>query len=164
MMKEGEIFPADLIILASSNQGVGFIQTSSLDGEKNLKKRFRPKDIDRYVLNSCEPDRILFIGECVSEKPNNELYSYTGKITICDETFALNANQLLLKGAMLKNTEWAVGFVIFTGEETKLMMNSQKGRFKQSKLERMMNRIVIYIVITQCILCATIASIGTVWY
>lgn len=73
-MKEGDTFPADLILLASSNDGVCFIQTSSLDGEKNLKKRSRPKDIDRYILNTFEPDRIIFLGECVSEQPNTELY------------------------------------------------------------------------------------------
>lgn len=91
-MHEGDIFPADLILLASSNKGTCFIQTSSLDGEKNLKKRTRPKDIDRYILDTFEPDRIMFVGECVSEQPNTELYQYTGKITICDENFALNAN------------------------------------------------------------------------
>lgn len=86
------MFCSDMIVLSTSNEGVCFIQTSSLDGEKNLKKRTRPKDIERYVLNTCEPDRLIFIGECVSEQPNSELYVYTGKITICEETFALNAN------------------------------------------------------------------------
>jgi phospholipid-transporting ATPase len=89
-----------------------------------LKKRTRPKDIEKYVLNTCEPDRLIFIGECVSEQPNSELYVYTGKITICEENFALNANQLLLKGASLKNTDWVVAFVVFTGSDTKLMQNS----------------------------------------
>ena len=89
-----------------------------------MKKRTRPKDIEKYVLNTCEPDRLIFIGECVSEQSNSELYVYTGKITICEENFALNANQLLLKGASLKNTDWVVAFVVFTGSDTKLMQNS----------------------------------------
>ena len=38
------MFPADVILVESSNDGVCFIQTSSLDGEKNLKKRLKPKD------------------------------------------------------------------------------------------------------------------------
>ena len=40
LMRDGETFPADLAVLATSNNGVCFIKTSSLDGEKNLKKRF----------------------------------------------------------------------------------------------------------------------------
>ena len=74
LIREGECFPADLILLASSNEGVCFIQTSSLDGEKNLKKRSKPKDVEKYVLNTCEPDRVIFVGECVSENPTAELY------------------------------------------------------------------------------------------
>lgn len=38
------MFPSDLILIESSNDGACFIQTSSLDGEKNLKKRLKPKD------------------------------------------------------------------------------------------------------------------------
>lgn len=57
-----------------------------------MKKRTRPKGIERYILNTFEPDRILFVGECVSEQPTPELYQYTGKVTICGDNFALNAN------------------------------------------------------------------------
>jgi phospholipid-translocating ATPase len=56
--------------------------------------------------------------------PTKELYAYTGKLTINRDNIALSANQLLLKGSKLKNTEWIVGFTIFTGADTKLMMNS----------------------------------------
>jgi len=38
-VSDEETFPADLALLASSNEGECFIKTSSLDGEKNLKKR-----------------------------------------------------------------------------------------------------------------------------
>lgn len=35
-----EMFPADLILLASASEGsVAYIETASLDGEKNLKPR-----------------------------------------------------------------------------------------------------------------------------
>ena len=57
-----------------------------------------------------------------------------------------------------------MGFTVFTGDDTKLMMNSQKVRFKQSKVERKMNRLVLYIVVVQAILCAIVAIIGSFWY
>lgn len=38
-VKEDELFPCDMLLLASSANGDAYIQTSSLDGEKNLKKR-----------------------------------------------------------------------------------------------------------------------------
>ncbi len=38
-VKDNETFPADLILLSSSLEGLAFIETASLDGEKNLKPR-----------------------------------------------------------------------------------------------------------------------------
>ena len=119
------MFSADLIVLASSHTGgFCFIQTSSLDGEKNLKKRTRPKDMDKHLANTKEPSRMAILAECLSEMPTTELYSYTGSLTVNKDNISLNANQLLLKGSKLKNTDWVIGFALFTGDDTKLMMNS----------------------------------------
>lgn len=46
---DGETFPADLLHLTSSNEGDCYIKTSSLDGEKNLKKRVILKDFDQII-------------------------------------------------------------------------------------------------------------------
>lgn len=48
LTEDGETFPADLAMLTSANDGDCFIKTSSLDGEKNLKKRVQSKDIKQY--------------------------------------------------------------------------------------------------------------------
>ncbi len=124
-VEDEDTFAADLILLSSSHEGgFTFIQTSSLDGEKNLKKRQKPKDLESQVLNTDNPSKLNFLAECVSEEPTAELYQYTGKLTIMDKNYSLTANQLLLKDSRLKNTAWVVGFVLFTGKDTKLMMNS----------------------------------------
>lgn len=52
LIKDGETFPADLAVLATSNNGNCFIKTSSLDGEKNLKKRFQPLGFIKLVPNN----------------------------------------------------------------------------------------------------------------
>jgi phospholipid-transporting ATPase len=43
---------------------------------------------------------------------------------------------MLLRGSILKNTEWVYGVVVFSGHETKIMKNSLKAKAKLSKLER----------------------------
>ena len=40
---------------------------------------------------------------------------------------------------MLRNTEWALGVVVYTGHETKIMMNSKKSPLKRSNVERTTN-------------------------
>lgn len=51
-IKDTDTFPCDLALLATSADGVCFIKTGSLDGEKNLKKREQMKDFDQVVPNN----------------------------------------------------------------------------------------------------------------
>ena len=46
---------------------------------------------------------------------------------------------MLLRGCSLKNVNWIYGLVIYTGHDTKIMMNSVKSKTKISKLEYKMN-------------------------
>lgn len=43
---------------------------------------------------------------------------------------ALGPDQVLLRGAMLRNTSWVFGIVIYTGHDTKLMRNSTSAPLK----------------------------------
>ena len=49
---------------------------------------------------------------------------------------ALGGNQLLLRGASLKNTDYVYGAVVYAGQASKIMMNSNKSRIKTSKIEK----------------------------
>ena len=48
------------------------------------------------------------------------------------ESIVLDPDQFLLRGSMLRNTEWAVGVVVYTGHETKIMKNSSNAKPKKS--------------------------------
>jgi magnesium-transporting ATPase (P-type) len=76
-----------------------------------------------------------FKGKCECDLPNAELYEFTGSLKIDKKSYPLSATQLLLKGSVLKNTEWITGIVAYTGKESKLMMNAKQGRNKQSMVE-----------------------------
>ena len=120
LISEDTMFPCDLILLASSSDGVAFIQTSSLDGEKNLKKRLKPKDFNINLaseqIDGEQPKELkTFKGTCDCDDPNAELYEFKGNLKMQDKSYALSANQLLLKGSILKNTLWIVGYVVYTG-------------------------------------------------
>ena len=164
------MFPADLILVESSTEGGQcFIQTSSLDGEKNLKKRAKPKDFAvkqyiKYALFKEKAQFPLFKGKCECDEPNAELYEFSGNLKVEKKNYALSSSQLLIKGSILKNTQWVVGVVVYTGSQTKLMMNAKEGYFKSSQVENKMNKLVIYVMFMQLALCMLVSFIGVHWF
>lgn len=152
-----DTFPADIVLLKSSNLTKAFIQTSSLDGEKNLKKRFVPKTLDSFTRPSDEQTWHLS-GKCSTLPPNKDLYTFTGKLELGGKTFTLDTEQLMLKDSKLKNTEWMIGVVAFTGKETKVMLNSQKGRIKISNLEKKLNKVILILFGIQILICIALSG------
>ncbi|GLT86354.1 hypothetical protein SLE2022_044990 [Rubroshorea leprosula] len=157
-VKQDRFFPADLLLLASTNpDGVCYIETANLDGETNLKIR---KALER-TWDYLTPDKACeFKGEVQCEQPNNSLYTFTGNLVMENQTLPLSPNQLLLRGCSLKNTQYIVGAVIFTGHETKVMMNSMNVPSKRSTLERKLDKLILILFGTLFTMCL-IGAIGS---
>lgn len=98
-VESGKPFPADLILLASSEpEGLCYIETANLDGETNLKiKQALPETAG--ILSPGVLGRVQ--GMLKSEQPNNHLYTYEGTLTIDtgggEKELPLNPDQLLLR-------------------------------------------------------------------
>ncbi|KMZ59894.1 putative Phospholipid-transporting ATPase, partial [Zostera marina] len=106
------------------------------------------------------PWRMLKVGEIQCEHPNNSLYTFTGNFLINEQTLPLSSNQLLLRGCSLRNTEYIVGTVIFTGHETKVMMNSMIVPSKRSTLEKKLDKLILIIFVGLFFMCL-IGAIGS---
>uniref|UniRef100_A0A3Q7GD55 Phospholipid-transporting ATPase n=1 Tax=Solanum lycopersicum TaxID=4081 RepID=A0A3Q7GD55_SOLLC len=134
------------------------LQTANLDGETNLKIRKALEKTWDYVT----PDKVSgFTGEVQCEQPNNSLYTFAGNLIIQKQTLPLGPNQLLLRGCSLRNTEYLVGAVIFTGHETKVMMNSMKIPSKRSSLEKKLDKLILTlfsVLFSMCLLGAICSS------
>ncbi|XP_043112706.1 probable phospholipid-transporting ATPase IA isoform X6 [Puntigrus tetrazona] len=157
-----DFVPADAILLSSSEpQGMCYIETSNLDGETNLKIRqglqitADIKDIDSLMRLS---------GRMECESPNRHLYEFVGNIRLDGHsTVPLGPDQILLRGAQLRNTQWVHGIVVYTGHDTKLMQNSTSPPLKLSNVERITNFQIL--VLFGCLLAISlVCSIGqTIW-
>ncbi|XP_027147751.1 probable phospholipid-transporting ATPase IA isoform X6 [Larimichthys crocea] len=157
-----DFVPADAVILSSSEpQGMCYIETSNLDGETNLKIRqglqvtSDIKDIDSLMRLS---------GRMECESPNRHLYEFVGNIRLDrHSTIPLGPDQILLRGAQLRNTQWVHGVVVYTGHDTKLMQNSTRPPLKLSNVERITNFQIL--VLFGCLLAISlVCSIGqTIW-
>jgi magnesium-transporting ATPase (P-type) len=79
-LKEGNPVPADLVVLAcSAENGICFIETASLDGEKNLKVRNCVKDTSTLI----NPEQPNFLeGELWAQTPNSSLGQFEGSIKL----------------------------------------------------------------------------------
>lgn len=156
-----EPFPADIVLLASSEpEGLCYIETANLDGETNLKiKQAIPET--SYLISPSDLGRLA--GKIRSEQPNNSLYTYEATLTASLQTgqkeLPLTPEQLLLRGATLRNTPWIHGIVVFTGHETKLMRNATATPIKRTDVERMLNKQIIMLVIILLVLSA-ISTVG----
>lgn len=52
---------------------------------------------------------------------------------------------MLLRGCKLKNTDWAIGMVVYTGSDTGIMMNGSQPFTKTSNIEQQVNSIILII-------------------
>ena len=97
-----------------------------------------------------------------SDMPNPSLYMLNGKVNMHlngkINEFPLDGKNLLLKGAKLRNTEWIIGIIIYTGHNCKIMKNARDPVLKMSSVERLLNRLLIGIFICQT--CFAIISAG----
>ena len=149
-VKNKEPFPADLILLSSSDPtGVCYIETSNLDGETNLKVRQSLNITARLVGAEADPSKVCKMkGSTSCELPNKKLYDFNGSLKLEGEEKGdapLSTGQLLLRGSQLMNTTFIVGSVVYTGHESKLMMNSQKVPLKDSSIQKMTNIQIIFL-------------------
>eukprot|EP01133_Synstelium_polycarpum_P010882 gene10882-12678_t len=159
-VKNEEQFPADMVLLSSSSDaspGLCYIETSNLDGETNLKTKQSLMETNHLQTPQDYIGLSAFV-EC--EAPSHILNKFDGRITIGTEQYPLNAEQLLIRGTQLMNTKCIYGMVVYTGHETKYMLNTMATPTKRSKLEKSMNKILIYVLIAEGLLCLASALVG----
>ncbi|KAK5174615.1 aminophospholipid translocase [Saxophila tyrrhenica] len=156
-----EPFPADIVLLASSEpEGLCYIETANLDGETNLK-------IKQAIPETCElvssADLARLGGRVRSEQPNSSLYTYEATLTMQagggEKELPLAPDQLLLRGATLRNTPWVHGVVVFTGHETKLMRNATATPIKRTNVEHRVNTQILLLGAILIVL-SVISSVG----
>uniref|UniRef100_A0A8C7YBI4 Phospholipid-transporting ATPase n=1 Tax=Oryzias sinensis TaxID=183150 RepID=A0A8C7YBI4_9TELE len=156
-VKEDETFACDLILLSSSrDDGTCFVTTASLDGESSHKTYYAVQDTKAFRTEE-EVDSIHATIEC--EQPQPDLYNCLAFENIRLVRYRpLGSENVLLRGATLKNTEFIYAVAIYTGMETKMALNYQSKSQKRSAVEKSMNS---YLVVYLCILISK-ALINTV--
>ncbi|OJA16022.1 hypothetical protein AZE42_04283 [Rhizopogon vesiculosus] len=136
---DNEPIPADVLICATSEEeNVAFVETKNLDGETNLKSRNAcPALTDLHTAADCASKPNTFTVEC--DRPDTNMYKLNGAVTRNGEKWPVDVQTVLLRGTVLRNTDWAIGVVLFTGVDSKIILNSGGTPSKRSRVERQIN-------------------------
>uniref|UniRef100_A0A8B9LMM7 Phospholipid-transporting ATPase n=1 Tax=Astyanax mexicanus TaxID=7994 RepID=A0A8B9LMM7_ASTMX len=161
-LENNQFVAADVLLLSSSEPyGLCYIETAELDGETNLKVRQAltvTSDLGADVSKLAE-----FNGEVICEPPNNKLDKFIGTLYWKDNKYSLDNEKMLLRGCILRNTEWCFGMVIFAGLQTKLMQNCGRTKFKRTSIDRLMNTLVLWIFGFLICMGITLSIGNTIW-
>jgi len=176
LVYENKSIPTDMILIDSGfSEGICYVETSSLDGEKTLKLKVANRYTRGFISNDIKDnkgiekfihgEKYLFNGFIKINSPNADLNYINGTVHavfekegfIINQEINISTNEFLLKGSILKNTNWIIGIVAYTGMSNKIILNSKKPRLKMSKVEKNLNYfllLVFFLLIICCIACS----------
>ncbi len=166
LLRDNEQVPADIVVLSTSDSdGVCYLETKNLDGETNLKPR-RAVNATSRILSEGDIERSAFVLD--SEPPHPNLYLYNGVLRFQDQNSdqlkdePVTINEMLLRGCSIRNTAWVIGLVVFTGKDTKIMLNGGDTPSKQSRIEKETNFNVVVnfvVLLSMCTISAVLNGI-----
>ncbi|OQR96099.1 P-type ATPase (P-ATPase) Superfamily [Achlya hypogyna] len=157
-LRDKEVAPADLVILATGNEGVCYIETKSLDGETNLKLREAVLQ-ERFSVDAHMYGQRLHGLKFENEDPNADIHKYHGAVHINDDpdeedaALPISVHNMLWRGCKVRNTDRVLAFVMHAGFDTKIMQGLKPNSSKESTLDTMTNNQVFVIVLGLIVLC-----------
>ena len=136
------------------HEGCGGDVASALPGAQEVARRARAANLSKLAARMVFPN------------PSKDIHSFDACMEVATEssgilTVPLTPKQLLLRGSVLRNTGTAWCVVVYTGRESKVMMNSHAVPSKLSNLERTINKCIWIIFAAQIIVCL-LAALGAV--
>jgi len=160
IFKEEEIFSDCLIIKSSNDTGYCFVDTKNLDGETNLKEKCAVEEF-KYMNENAIPG---IVGSIDCDKPNELINYWEGLLSYNDSHIYTSLKNMILKGSVLKNTEYVIGIVIYTGKNTKIMKNSKQVSIKSSRILKTMNKLLYSLFAFDILLCIIFSVLSFLWY
>ncbi|XP_058818955.1 probable phospholipid-transporting ATPase IIA isoform X1 [Topomyia yanbarensis] len=149
MVEKDERVPADLILLRTSDKsGAVFVRTDMLDGETDWKLRLAVPATQKLASHS---DLFNIGASLYVEKPQRDIHTFIGTFSKLEgsEDEGLSVESTLWANTVVASGT-AVGIVIYTGAETRSVMNNSQPRSKVGLLDLEINGL------TKVLFCAVI--------
>ncbi|KAH9325750.1 hypothetical protein KI387_005928, partial [Taxus chinensis] len=164
-LRQNDEVPCDLVLLGTSeSQGTCYVETAALDGETDLKTRIIP-----LPCVGLSPDllhKIKGVIECPG--PDKDIRRFDANLRlfppfIDNDLCPLTINNTLLQSCYLRNTEWACGVAVYTGNETKLGMSRGLPEPKLTAVDTMIDKLTGAIFLFQLVVVVILGVAGNAW-
>uniref|UniRef100_A0AC35FEQ3 P-type phospholipid transporter n=1 Tax=Panagrolaimus sp. PS1159 TaxID=55785 RepID=A0AC35FEQ3_9BILA len=135
--------PSDVVLLRTTEKaGTCFVRTDQLDGEKDWKLRVSIPPIQALSDNG----QILNMDcEIYAEKPQKDIHAFIGTYKIVESDGKIIDGSLSVENVLWANTVLtsgtAIGLVIYTGYETRSVMNANLPETKVGLLDKEVNNL-----------------------
>ncbi|CAL1295013.1 unnamed protein product [Larinioides sclopetarius] len=159
--------PADMVFLSTTEKtGSCFIRSDQLDGETDWKLRLAVSTTQRL---SSTDELFQMDASIYAEEPKKDIHSFVGKFTRNDGEGAevslgientLWANTVVASGT-------AIGIVIYTGSETRSVMNNSEPRSKVGITDLELNqqtKVLFAAVVGLALVMMALKGFGGLWY
>jgi len=172
MVEKNMHTPADILLVGSFDMDSDpccYVETASVDGETYLKRRLIHESFLRMKtqVNSVEMYVQSLRGLLIKYfPPSASLNSFPCIFNGCE----LNSENIVLRGCTIRSSKWAIGVVLYTGKETKVLMARNSQVTKQSKVDQLSNQIiqtvlvVLILLILISLLCHFTVASQNAWY
>lgn len=157
-----------ILLRTTEDNGSCFIRTDQLDGETDWKLRLAVPSLQRlpaddsliqvrgeiYGRWSISTPLYAYTDDSIADAPHKDIHSFIGTFTHVDEETGIEQREPL----SVENTLWtntvlasgsAIGFVIYTGKDTRAVMNTNHPKTKVGLLDTEINRL---------------AKVGIIWW
>ncbi|KAL9974886.1 hypothetical protein ACROYT_G011986 [Oculina patagonica] len=159
IVEKDQRVPADMVFLRTSEKnGACFLRTDQMDGETDWKLRLTVAPCQRLP---CDADMLNISASVYAEKPQKDIHSFVGTFTRYDGE--RTEIPLSIEHTMWANTViasgTAVGVVIYTGAETRSVMNTSNPETKFGLIDAEVNNLTKVLFIATMSLSLVLVSI-----
>ena len=148
LIYEGEIVPADLLLLLIGGQQPScYVNESNVYGSTDLVIKSSLEETQRLFEYSerIEPMIKKFHAKIHVEQPHAEFLKLRGDIELrgFPRKIEISNREFLMRGSVIHGAPWIVGIVLYSGRETKTQLNHHRTSRKTSRIEKDVNMWVL---------------------
>ncbi|CAB3373244.1 Hypothetical predicted protein [Cloeon dipterum] len=167
IVEKNQRVPADMVLVRTTERsGACFVRTDQLDGETDWKLRLAVPGTQKLAHDK---DLFEIQATLYAEKPQKDIHSFIGTFNRIDGTpteESLDVENTLWANCVVASGT-ALGLVVYTGSETRSVMNNSAPRSKVGQLDMEVNQITKVLfgaVITLALVMMCLKGFNGPWY